>query len=59
MKVEQFLNRNQFRLYDLGINILQSYNNQNSMVLALRQTYRTIQQNSESEINSCILSTDL
>lgn len=26
MKVEQFLNRNQFRLYDLGINVLQSYN---------------------------------
>ena len=26
MKVEQFLNRNQFRLYDTDINILQSYN---------------------------------
>lgn len=26
MKVEQFLNRNQFRLYDTNINILQSYN---------------------------------
>jgi len=25
MKVEQFLNRNQFRLYDTNINILQSY----------------------------------
>lgn len=26
MKVEQFLNRNQFRLYDNNTNILQSYN---------------------------------
>ena len=28
MKVEQFLNRNQFRLYDTNINILQSYASQ-------------------------------
>lgn len=28
MKVEQFLNRNQFHLYDCDIDILQSYNSQ-------------------------------